>query len=114
MGALSANILLVNNYRDAETDVAAKKRTLVVRFGPGFARIQFAASLGIALAVPVVFWATGYGRWCLLPVLLAPLAMAHMRRLSSGRAPGDLVALLGDTARLTALYAALFAAGILL
>ncbi|OHE82967.1 MAG: 1,4-dihydroxy-2-naphthoate octaprenyltransferase, partial [Verrucomicrobia bacterium RIFCSPLOWO2_12_FULL_64_8] len=33
VGALVTNILLVNNYRDAETDAAAGKRTLVVRFG---------------------------------------------------------------------------------
>ena len=51
MGLLAANILLVNNYRDAETDAAAHKRTLVVRFGRRFARAQHAASLCIALAV---------------------------------------------------------------
>ncbi len=114
LGALSANILLVNNYRDAETDAAARKRTLVVRFGRGFARVQFAASLGLALAVPVVFRATGYGSACLLPLILAPMAWSHMGRLSRGRTPTELVALLGATARFTALYAALFAAGILL
>ena len=41
---------------------------LVVRFGPRFARIQFAASIVFALAVPVAFWATGFGRGCLLPL----------------------------------------------
>jgi len=114
MGALSANILLVNNYRDAETDAAARKRTLVVRFGKRAARIQFAACLVVALAVPFVFWATGYRAWCLLPVALAPLAWMHLRRLVPGASPADLVALLGDTAKLTALYAGLFAAGVLL
>jgi 1,4-dihydroxy-2-naphthoate octaprenyltransferase len=114
MGLLAANILLVNNYRDAETDAAANKRTLVVRFGRGFARVQFAASLCGALAVPLLFKATGYGPWCLLPVLLAPLAASHVRRLSAGRSPREHVALLGDTGRFIALYAALFSAGLLL
>lgn len=36
VGLLTANILLVNNYRDADTDAAAGKRTLVVRLGPPF------------------------------------------------------------------------------
>ena len=114
MGLLAANILLVNNYRDAETDAFAHKRTLVVRFGKGFARVQFAASLGVALSVPVLFWAAGFRAWCLLPLLLSPLALSHVRRLSTATSAAELVALLGDAGKLMALYAALFAAGVLL
>jgi 1,4-dihydroxy-2-naphthoate polyprenyltransferase len=114
IGLLASNILLVNNYRDADTDAAARKRTLVVRFGRRFARVQFTASLCGALAAPLVFLATGYRPWCLLPLLSAPLAWSHVRRLASAETPGELVALLGDTGKLTALYAALFAAGVLL
>jgi 1,4-dihydroxy-2-naphthoate octaprenyltransferase len=114
MGLLAANILLVNNYRDADTDRAANKRTLVVRLGRAFARAQFAASLAVALAVPFAFLAAGYRAWCLLPVLLAPLALSHSRRLAAATLPAEHVALLGDTGRLIAAYAALFAAGVLL
>ena len=116
MGALSANILLVNNYRDAETDAAARKRTLVVRFGK--ARWQ-GSSMQRALAVALCgadrpSGPRAFGAWCLLPLALAPLAWTHLRRLAPGASPADLVALLGDTAKLTALYAGLFAAGVLL
>jgi len=114
IGLLAANILLVNNYRDADTDAAAHKRTLVVRFGRGFARAQFGVSLGIALAVPVIFRTGGFGAWCLLPLATAPLAWAHLRRLADGRTPSDYVALLGSTGQFIAIYAALFSAGILL
>jgi 1,4-dihydroxy-2-naphthoate octaprenyltransferase len=114
IGLLSTNILLVNNYRDAETDAAAEKRTLVVRFGRGFARVQFAASLGIALAMPLFFLADGFGAWCLLPLLTAPLAWTHVIRLRIGKNPADYVALLGDTGRFVAVYAALLAAGFLI
>jgi 1,4-dihydroxy-2-naphthoate polyprenyltransferase len=114
VGLLAANILLVNNYRDAETDAVARKRTLVVRFGRGFARGQFAASLAVAFAVPVLFWAAGMRPWCLLPLLLIPLALSHVRRLRVATGPSELVALLGDTGRLVAAYAALFAVGVLL
>ena len=113
IGLLSTNILLVNNYRDMETDATARKLTLVVRFGRGFARVEFAASLGIALATPLFFLARGYGAWCLLPLLAAPLAWSHARRLRSGRNPADFVALLGDTGRFVAIYAVLLAAGFL-
>jgi 1,4-dihydroxy-2-naphthoate polyprenyltransferase len=114
VGLLAANILLVNNYRDAETDAVAHKQTLVVRFGKPFARAQFAISLCAAFAVPLIFKATGYSWWCLLPLLAAPLAASHARRLAAGTTPSEHVALLGDTGRLLAVYAALFAAGALL
>jgi 1,4-dihydroxy-2-naphthoate octaprenyltransferase len=112
IGLLAANILLVNNYRDAETDAAANKRTLVVRFGRRIARIQFAASLFGALAIPPLFLAAGFRAWCLLPLLTLPLAWSHIRRLGARGSPADYVALLGDTGKYLALYAALFAAGL--
>ena len=114
MGLLAANILLVNNYRDAETDAAANKRTLVVRFGRRFARAQHAVSLCIALAVPAVYKAAGFGTWCLLPLATAPLAWSHVRRMAAGKTPAEYIGLLGDTGRFLAVYAALFAAGILI
>jgi 1,4-dihydroxy-2-naphthoate octaprenyltransferase len=114
IGLLAANILLVNNYRDASTDAAANKRTLVVRLGRGFARAQFTFSICGALVVPVVFRMTGFGPWCLLPLVIAPIAWSHVRRLAAATTPSELVALLGDTGKLIAAYAALFAAGMLL
>jgi 1,4-dihydroxy-2-naphthoate octaprenyltransferase len=114
IGLLAANILLVNNYRDADTDAAAGKRTLVVRFGRAWARRQFAASLAAAFVVPILFWRRGYPVWCLLPLVLAPLAAAQARRLRASREPAELIALLGDTGKLLALYAGLFALGVLL
>ncbi len=114
IGLLAANILLVNNYRDADSDAAAGKRTLVVRFGRAAARAQFGVSLAIALAVPFVFLLRGYRAWCLLPEALAPLAAIHARRLRSSGSPSELVALLGDTGKMLACYAGLFALGVML
>jgi 1,4-dihydroxy-2-naphthoate octaprenyltransferase len=114
IGLLGANILLVNNYRDADTDAVARKRTLVVRFGRPFARIQFAASIGAALVIPFLLLARGLGAGCLLPLLTAPLAWSHIRRLRNAKTPAELVALLGATGRYIAVYAALLAAGILI
>jgi 1,4-dihydroxy-2-naphthoate octaprenyltransferase len=114
IGLLAANLLLVNNYRDSETDAATRKRTLVVRFGRRYARVQFAASLFASFAVPLVFKATGFGWWCLLPLLAAPMAATHVRRLFTGTKPSDYVELLGDSGKLLAVFAALFAAGVLL
>jgi 1,4-dihydroxy-2-naphthoate polyprenyltransferase len=114
VGLLAANILLVNNYRDLETDAAAGKRTLVVRFGRPWARAQYGLCLLAALATPLAYWARGYRAWCLLPLLSAPLAWSHARRLAAACAPAELIALLGDTGKFLALYAALFALGVVL
>jgi 1,4-dihydroxy-2-naphthoate octaprenyltransferase len=114
VGLLATNILLVNNYRDSATDAAAGKRTLVVRLGRPFARGQFALSLALALAVPLVFRALGYPPLCLLPLALAPLAFVHVRRLRRAQQPAEQIALLGATGQLLALYALLFAAGLAL
>jgi 1,4-dihydroxy-2-naphthoate octaprenyltransferase len=114
IGLLAANILLVNNYRDVETDAAAGKRTLVVRLGRGWARAQHLLCLVAALATPLLYWAHGYRAWCLLPLLLAPLAWSQARRLAGARVPAELIALLGDTGKFLALYAALFALGVFL
>jgi 1,4-dihydroxy-2-naphthoate octaprenyltransferase len=107
VGLLTANILVVNNYRDADTDAAAGKRTLVVRFGRGAARAQFAGSLAVAFLLPVVAAMRDREGWRLLPLLLLPMAWSHGRRLRRGETPAALIALLGDTGRLLALYAVL-------
>jgi 1,4-dihydroxy-2-naphthoate octaprenyltransferase len=115
IGLLAANILVVNNYRDVETDVVAGKRTLVVRFGRRFARIQFGLSLLVACALPIVFFARGSRAWgCLLPVLIVPLALRHVRRLRESKTPSELIELLGDTGKLLAIYAVLFSIGVML
>jgi 1,4-dihydroxy-2-naphthoate octaprenyltransferase len=112
IGLLAANILVVNNYRDVETDAVAGKRTLVVRFGRGAARAQFIGSLAIAFAVPLVFAARSGRGWCLLPLMLLPLGWRHVQRLRDSKTPSELIALLGDTGKLLALYALLLSVGL--
>jgi 1,4-dihydroxy-2-naphthoate octaprenyltransferase len=114
IGLLATNILVVNNYRDVETDAVAGKRTLVVRFGRGAARAQYAASLLIAFAVPVAFAVREESWACLLPLLAAPVAIGHYRRLCRNETPRELIALLGATGKLLALFAVLFAIGLVL
>lgn len=114
IGLLAANILVVNNYRDAATDAAAGKRTLVVRFGRRAARVQFGVSLAVAMLVPPLFVLRGHGPACLLPMALVPMAWTHVRRLRPEASAGELIALLGDTGKLLAFYAGLFAIGLAL
>ena len=112
LGALAANILVANNYRDADTDARAGKRTLVVRFGRRFARIQYAASVGFALLAPLTLWRLGYTWPVLAPVALAPWAIALARRLENAANPAEQIAVLADTAKFLAFYGVLLSAGV--
>jgi len=119
-GLLTVNILVVNNYRDAETDARAGKRTLVVRFGKKFARAQHASNLLLAFAAPVVLWKflpgarDDFSPWVLLPLALAPMAWRHARRLREDTTPAGQIALLGDTGMLLALHTLLLSLGLVI
>jgi len=113
MGALIVNILVVNNYRDAETDAKAGKRTLVVRFGKRFSRAQFAAAHAVALGILAVFCARRlYPAAFAVPagLLLGVVALVQCRRLGRATRPEELIALLGACGRYVLLYAGALAA----
>ncbi|MDR3227941.1 MAG: 1,4-dihydroxy-2-naphthoate polyprenyltransferase [Puniceicoccales bacterium] len=114
-GLLAANILVVNNARDMATDARAGKRTTVVLFGRGFARIEYVANLCVALAAPVVLCSFGgFGAWVLLPLATLPLAVALGRAFWRVREPVAHNPLLGKTAAFLLAHSLLFAAGLVL
>ena len=53
-GFISTAILTVNNLRDIHTDAKAGKRTLAVRFGAGFAKVEYIMSLAFAFLIPLL------------------------------------------------------------
>jgi 1,4-dihydroxy-2-naphthoate polyprenyltransferase len=115
VGGLAANILVVNNYRDVETDAKANKRTLVVKWGRGYARAQFAAAHGLAVGVPVVLaWQGGANLVAALVVALAAgaAAICQIRQLGRASSPAECIALLGKTGRWLAVYGLLLSAAI--
>ena len=112
IGLLAANILVANNYRDAETDARAGKRTLVVRFGRGFARWQYGVSHALALGAAPALVGLGAGWGAALPLVLAPWAWTLTRGLARSRAAAEQIALLGATARYLAAYGLLLAVGV--
>lgn len=70
IGLASANILLVNNYRDYEEDKACDKRTLCVRFGRDFAPVLYLSLglLSIGLLAPMY---SALGSLLIIPYLLS-------------------------------------------
>ena len=93
LGLLADNILVANNARDYETDLAVGKRTTVVRFGRGFARNLhgFNTLAGLACLGAVFGWA---------PLVLLPLGLwQHLAFRRAGR-PADFLPFLGRAAGL--------------
>jgi 1,4-dihydroxy-2-naphthoate octaprenyltransferase len=77
LGALAAAVLVVNNYRDMDSDQRAGKITLAVRIGRAATRVEFAALVAAAFAlVPLLGTVTRAGAWVALPLAAAPFALA--------------------------------------
>ena len=91
LGLLADNILVANNARDYETDLAVGKRTTVVRFGRGFARNLhgFNSILGLACLGHVFGWA---------PMVLLPLALWQHLAFRKAAQPADFLPFLGRAA----------------
>ena len=91
LGLLADNILVANNARDYETDLAVGKRTTVVRFGRGFARNLhgFNSIFGLACLGHVFGWA---------PMALLPLAVWQHLGFRKATQPADFLPFLGRAA----------------
>ena len=119
-GAFAVAILVTNNLRDVATDAAAGKRTLAVRFGEGFARAEYVASLAAAWIVPAGVAAAllapaarhAAAPLVLLPFLVAPAAAPLVRTVLEPDDPRRLNRVLKLTGRLGLAFAALFAIGL--
>ena len=106
IGLMGVNVLLVNNYRDADDDREAHKRTTVVIFGRKVASAAYLINgyVGISLLAPLWFAAP---LWVLaVPALYLVLHTVTWNRLthSDGAA---LNPLLGATARNMLIFAVL-------
>ena len=113
VGALATAILVVNNLRDIEGDRRSGKRTLAVRLGRRGGRIEYVALLSAAYVTPVALVLGGHaGIAALLPLATGPLAVREMRRVLTREDGPSLNRALVGTARLHALFGALFAAGV--
>ena len=82
VAVLATNIIVVNNLRDRHTDLSANKRTLAVRFGATFCRIEFVTNVAIAYGLVLVDWMNhSFALWRLLPLITFPLARKEIRAI---------------------------------
>lgn len=113
VGALATAILVVNNLRDVDSDRAAGKKTLAVRWGRRGARVEWAALVGGAYLSAIVPWLVfGEALWVLLPWLSLPRALSLWRVIETSEDGPALNEALAGTAQLTFLFSLLFAVGL--
>jgi 1,4-dihydroxy-2-naphthoate octaprenyltransferase len=114
VGALITNILVVNNYRDREEDRSNGKNTLAVIFGERFSRIQYTVFLFVSYFILfVVYFTFKKSFFVFLPLLSLPLSVKLVKMIYTLRGR-ELNKTLELTAKLSAIYGFLFAAGILI
>lgn len=115
LGALAVNILIIDDVRDRRFDAAKGWRTVPVRFGLGFSRMEYVLLSVFIYAVPFWFWLYwGLGTWVLLPLLTMPFAYAIARRVLRQDSHDSLLPMTPMVASLCLAYSLLLAAGIVL
>lgn len=107
-------LLLVNNYRDRDTDKEAGKNTIVVRLGGTTAEYLYLSVGVVACGAGVLFWVQGHVLAFVLPMIYLVLHVGtylKMKRINKGKA---LNLILGETARNIFIYGLTVTLGFLL
>ena len=113
LGTLSTAILIVNNLRDADTDIKSDKRTLAVRLGKPFVKIEYIVMMVIAFATPIYilqFW-DEFSLYIIL--FLLPISIQHIQSLytKTGEALNEVLV---DTAKFLFHFSLLLSIGLFL
>ena len=112
IGLLAAAVLLVNNYRDLETDRQANKLTLTHYLGQERARQLYVLLILLPFALPIAFNHQRDGIW--LVVLSLPFAIWLLQRFFREPPGPGFNAILANTAKLQLLFGVLLSIGLLL
>ena len=101
VGLMGANVLIVNNYRDREDDLAVGKRTLCVRWGHQAMRALYMANAVAAALLLLPAWIPlGWRGW---PVAVAYVTLSwRIEEEMKTRSGAALTPLLGATSLLMA------------
>lgn len=74
IGFLSTVLIAINNLRDIFQDRDANKKTLAVRFGPRFVRLEIIFLILAAFALQLYWYSVEYPWAAVLPFIVLPLA----------------------------------------
>lgn len=111
-GFFSVAILTVNNLRDMDGDKAIGKKTLAVRFGQTFARMEYLLSIVVGSAMPILLYIQSRQHVYSLLTMVVPLAaLLAVRTVFTSRDGSALNNALAATGKLLLLYSLIFSLG---
>lgn len=114
VGAVTTNILVVNNFRDIEEDRAAGKKTLAVYIGRSLTRFQFILFLLLCYIVLIILFAQyNFSYWIFLPFTTLPFAVLLIKMLFNFKGT-ELNKTLELTAKFSGIYGLLLAIGLII
>lgn len=114
VGALITNILVVNNFRDIETDKIAGKNTLAVLLGKKFSFVEYVSLVALSFVTPaILYFNFGVSEWIFLPYLTIPIAFKLIRMMTS-LSGAELNKTLELSAKFSALFGVLLSLGFIL
>ncbi|KAL7529507.1 hypothetical protein ACHAXR_003007 [Thalassiosira sp. AJA248-18] len=131
IGFLATAIIVVNNLRDRHTDIHAGKRTMAVRFGAAFAKMEYLLLVLGSYGFCIYFWSLERGKYhedgspggmttrtkhlALLPLLSLPMAISQLKAVAFGGKDGQsLNEHVGGTAKLQMFFCLLMTAGLVI
>lgn len=113
IGALTTNVLLIDDIRDHHWDRLKGWRTGAVRFGIQWNRAELTGLTALAYALPFWFWlGLGFSPWVLLPLITLPAAIRLTRIVRGSDRFEDLFPMTPRASRLALEYAVLLGIGL--
>lgn len=114
-GALSVNILVVNNLRDVDQDRISGKRTLGVLLGEKALKMEYTLLSALAYLTPAWIWLfSGGSAIILLPLITIPLSWRLNRQIWTHVEKKGLNRTLEKSAQFMVVFGVLFAIGLIL
>ena len=114
MGMLSTAILVVNNLRDADTDMLSGKKTLAVRFGTKFSKIEYSTLMLIPFLLPVYIWWNIKNDLSVLITIFSLPISCHLINQIFFLTGSELNLILSRTARFLFIFTLFFSVGLIL
>ena len=111
-GLFSVAILTVNNLRDIKSDTITGKKTLQVRFGEEFSRLEYLFCILLSASIPVfLYYWEGSHPFATISILIIPLALPSIKKVFTLSNSPEFNDVLSVTGKLLLLYSVLFSIG---
>lgn len=112
-GLLSCSILCIDNLRDIKTDTIANKKSLPVRFGELFGKIEYLITMTTPFCIPpILFYFFDYNPKIMITLMGVIPALFLVKKVFGIKNHAEYADLLKKTALMLAIYTLLFCLGL--